>query len=504
MKRVINLMLITTACLMSGALQAQTDFTFTGEEQTYVVPNGVSGIQIEAWGAQGGGSEGDGIANQDDGGLGGYAKGTLIVNNGDELKIYVGGKPTLISGGENIGGFNGGGAAGRYGGAGGGASDVRMGGNGLFNRIIVAAGGGGGNTGNPDLGAGGAGGGLIGENGFSSLGFSEPTGGTQSIGGTGAGTGTNGTLGNGGTFISGNSDKVAGGGGGLFGGGAASVVSGGAGGSSFFGNLIDSSTVSGVRSSNGLVRITEVLSNAVGSITAGNAEYRYSGFGSITQLRVNGQGVLFKDWWHYRITGDNREFEFPIPDFKTIFDGNRATLIWLDVGGRGLFSAQLSQVIGQPNAAGATLINTFRVTNLTNQAMQFDMFHFVDIDIAGSANDEATLLSGNNYISLIDNTTSNATNTAEVRAGGNLAYQAGGNQTIETLLTNDTITALNDSGLPFDPVGDFTGAFQWSEFIPASASLFIESTLAAGTATAPEPAQPVILDFLFDNGFESN
>ncbi len=498
-----KIILFMASCTLINTAVAQTDFTFTGEEQTYVVPDGVSGIQIEAWGAQGGGSEGDGIANQDDGGLGGYASGTLLVNNGDELNILVGGKPVLIPGGENVGGFNGGGAAGRYGGAGGGASDVRMAGNGLFNRIIVAGGGGGGNTGNPDLGAGGAGGGLIGENGFSSLGFSEPTGGTQSIGGTGAGTGTNGTLGNGGTFIIGNSDKVAGGGGGLFGGGAASVVAGGAGGSSFLGNLINGSTVSGVRSSNGLVRITEVLSNAVGSITAGNADYSYSGFGSITQIRVNGQGVLFKDWWHYRITGDNREFEFPIPDFKTIFDGNRALLIWLDVGGRGLFSAQLTQIIGQPNAAGATLINTFKITNLTNQAIQFDMFHFVDIDIAGSTNYEATLLSGNNYISLIDNTTSNATNTAEIRAGGNLAYQVGGNQTIETLLTNDTITALNDSGLPFGPGGDFTSAFQWSEFIPAYGSLIIQDSLAAGATTAPVPAQPVILtDLIFDDGFE--
>lgn len=501
MKSPFIIIFLMTGFAWLNTAAAQTDFSFTGEEQIYIVPEGVSGIEIEAWGAQGGGSEGFNMPNQDDGGLGGYAKGTLFVNSGDELSLFIGGKPVMIPGGDNTGGFNGGGDSGRFGGAGGGATDVRINGNGLAQRIIVAGGGGGGNTGNPDFGAGGAGGGLIGGNGISHRNLSEPTGGTQSNGGSGTGSATSGSLGNGGTFISGSSAQVAGGGGGYYGGGAG-FAAGGAGGSSYLGDLLNSSTESGVRSSNGLVRITEVFSNAVGTITDGTALYKYSGFNSGTDFRVNDEEVLFKDWWYYRVSGDSREFVLPAPDFTTRFDGNKATLSWLDVDGRGLFSAQLIQVINQPISGGATLINTFKITNFSGQAMQFDLYHYVDIDIAGSGGDEAILFSGNDYISLIDNVTDTPTNTAEIRTTGNLAYQVGSFGSLTAFLQDDFITVMDDSGLPFGP-GDFTGAFQWSEFIPLSASLMIQDVLAAGTAIAPLPAEPVIFfELIFDHGFE--
>lgn len=114
------------------------DYNYTGTTQTFTAP--VPGTYtFEVFGAQGGN---DGQI----GGKGGYAKGSYVLKQGETININVGGAGT---GGTNAaGGWNGGGRSGNAGssGSGGGASDIRVGGNGLGNRIIVAGGGGGGGS----------------------------------------------------------------------------------------------------------------------------------------------------------------------------------------------------------------------------------------------------------------------------------------------------------------------------------------------------------------------
>jgi hypothetical protein len=137
---------------------------YTGQEQTFKVPQGVTAIKILGFGAGGGGSSG-GYGSESLGGAGGRVKATLPVTPGEELNIFVGGQ------GSTSGGYHGGGdgGSGGYGGGGGGASDVRQGGDGLADRVIVAGGGGGG--GGPSIfygnGRGGAGGGSTGGTGGS-------------------------------------------------------------------------------------------------------------------------------------------------------------------------------------------------------------------------------------------------------------------------------------------------------------------------------------------------
>ncbi|MGB4844515.1 MAG: M36 family metallopeptidase, partial [Ferruginibacter sp.] len=176
----------------SGGIQQTQNFSYTGAVQTWVVPAGVTSINVKTWGAQGNSNAGSIL-----GGLGGYAEGTLAVTPGQTLYINAGGgAQTTINGG-----FNGGGAAGAnagcaaaQGGGGGGASDVRVGANTLGARAIVAAGGGGagGNrTAGCGRGAGGGGGaGYYGGGGGAGWpgippGGPVPTGGTQAAGGAG-------------------------------------------------------------------------------------------------------------------------------------------------------------------------------------------------------------------------------------------------------------------------------------------------------------------------------
>jgi hypothetical protein len=214
-------------------------FVYTGSEQYFKVPNGVTHLTVEAEGASNGGPND---------GRGGEITATIPVRPREMLGVFVGGGAGYDYGG----GYNGGGSGGYNdsecyyygcGDPGGGASDVRLDGNALINRVIVAGGGGGAagaGGGGPD---GGAGGGKIGEAGknggsasASSVGGS---GGTQKSGGAGGagarggtqcsgGSGESGTLGDGGAGgdACGYVDGGGGGGGGYYGGGGGGGAAG--------------------------------------------------------------------------------------------------------------------------------------------------------------------------------------------------------------------------------------------------------------------------------------
>ncbi len=228
-----------------------TTFSYTGANQTFTVPAGVTSVSVDMKGGQGGTSKGGST-----GGAGGRVQCALAVTAGQVLQINVGGVgsngiPSSVA----PGGFNGGGNGGDAvywgsfsGGGGGGASDIRNGAYALANRLVIAAGAGGG--GDDCFIPGGNGGGLVGSNSTTPCGSDGPgIGGSQVAGGTGGvypgwGTGGSGGLGVGGAGANGatvgTGGAGGGGGGGYYGGGAGSG-SGGGGGSSFTDPVLASS-----------------------------------------------------------------------------------------------------------------------------------------------------------------------------------------------------------------------------------------------------------------------
>ena len=219
------------------------EFDYTGAEQTWVVPEGVNYIEIEAYGAQGG--NGQYQASIGIGGLGGYSTGKLAVTPGETLYVYVGQHGPSNSGASRQEAFNGGGAG--YGGSngirgsGGGASDVRKAGNSLYDRVIVAGGGGGACC----YSNGGDGGGLSGTGGTGNFGG----GGTQTEGGSSGWY--PGSFGLGGSNTA-SVNTFCGGGGGYYGGGAGNNAGGGSG---YIGGVYDASTSVGVNEGPGKIRI---------------------------------------------------------------------------------------------------------------------------------------------------------------------------------------------------------------------------------------------------------
>ena len=230
-------LLIALCFSFSMAWGQITTFAYTGGMQTWIVPGGVTSIEVTLTGGGGGFPYPVGGHFP---GLGSEVTAVMSVTPGETLYLFVGGAGANgVSGLTSSGGYNGGGQSGSAfgfysGGGGGGASDIRIGGTAVSDRVAVAAGGGGAayNYGSNDN--GGHGGGLIGGHGLSNGSPSDPGGGggTQVSGGE-AGfwpsytPGTPGTAGFGG--VGGPGTSGGGGGAGYFGGGGGGWGGGGGG-----------------------------------------------------------------------------------------------------------------------------------------------------------------------------------------------------------------------------------------------------------------------------------
>jgi hypothetical protein len=151
---------------LSRAEHGSKTFNYSGSEQDFKVPRGVTQLTVTVSGASGPIGQVSGSCRLI-GGLGGVVKATIPVTPGETLAVFVGGEGTIGAAcgtqyGNGSGGFNGGGDGGSAGysdngDGGGGASDVREGGSALSDRILVA-GGGGGQGASAALGRGGTGG----------------------------------------------------------------------------------------------------------------------------------------------------------------------------------------------------------------------------------------------------------------------------------------------------------------------------------------------------------
>ena len=170
-------------------------FSYTGSNQTFTVPSGVTSVTAHVFGAGGGGGHLSGWDDESAGGAGGSAVGTIDTSSLSSLVIIVGGGGI---GQDGVGSTNtppafggGGGSTGTsdnsYSGGGGGLSGIFNGSYTHGNSILIAGGGGGGGAMNNTTGSsksrGGAGGGTTGEDGSSVDSQYRGRGGTQSAGG---------------------------------------------------------------------------------------------------------------------------------------------------------------------------------------------------------------------------------------------------------------------------------------------------------------------------------
>ncbi len=253
----------STQCLTVNVFSNKQEFVYTGNNQNFTVPNGITSIFVKMWGAGGAG----GINYS--GGSGAFVSGLLSVSSGSNLNIIVAGGgqkgPTLASA---PGGFGGGGASGAgsnpnswYAGSGGGRSAIQYP---LGTDVVTAGGGGGCGVANGGGAAGGGGGAPDGGHGEVQGAWGGPgagKGGTTTSGGIGSSAtsppainSTNASFQNGSDGGSG-VDAGGGGGGGYFGGSGgagynaanspSNTIGGGGGGSSYTANLTSVVNIAG-------------------------------------------------------------------------------------------------------------------------------------------------------------------------------------------------------------------------------------------------------------------
>ena len=254
----------------ASGVNTTVTFNYTGADQSWTVPSGVTSATFYLFGAGGGGN------NRTSGGNGGYATGAYSVTAGQVYTIIVGegggghaaalvtgitGKYTKLT-------YGGGGRGGStefdtYVGtfaSGGGRSAIRA--PGASTDLATAGGGGGGGYGI----CGNGGGGLTGVG---------ARGGTQTAGGASASPSLSGAAGNGSAYLGGTSNNEGGGGGGgYFGGGDGGDNAGGGGGSSYIALLSNGATTSGGSCSGELAEtagIGNVITYDANSATSGTA-----------------------------------------------------------------------------------------------------------------------------------------------------------------------------------------------------------------------------------------
>lgn len=198
------------------------------------------------------------------------------------------------------------------------------------------------------------------------------------------------------------------------------------------------------------------------------------------------QDHVYEFGWAFRVSGDTQETFFPTPTSQN-YTGDTSTIDWSDVAARGLFSArEVAQVFSTVGPSGYVTV-TMTLTNISGAPVAITVFSMLDIDLAGSTNDSATLIAPNYHLALTDP----SGNTAEYRGLGASAFlvRPFGASDLGAVLSDAAVTNFDSTGLPFGP-GDFTGGFQWAEVtIPVSGAAAFTAVFAVNTGALPVELQ---------------
>jgi hypothetical protein len=206
-----------------------------------------------------------------------------------------------------------------------------------------------------------------------------------------------------------------------------------------------------------------------------------SGDRNVTELSAAGTDNLFANQWFYRVNGDAQEFDLGAPDSEDP-SSNSAALIWGDVGGRGLFSAQEVVALNEttPNVT-ATLTLDLTITNISGSTLTIDFFSYTDYDVRGSGNDTIFALGGDTNRLLYVDGDSQDSGAHESSGLAPDAFEVAAHPSITNALTDGSITNFVGGSFPFGPA-DASSGFQWSLTIPASGNQALQVVLGGNTA----------------------
>ena len=213
---------------------------------------------------------------------------------------------------------------------------------------------------------------------------------------------------------------------------------------------------------------------AQGTISDGTATFSRNNFAirsNNIDYRVGaGPDQAYEDAWYFRVVGDPDETLLATPDTQN-YSGSVSTLTWSDVGGRGLFDAELTTTVFESDGGTTSIIqHDLALTNIGSESFDIHVFGYLDYDLINDIINEAELVNDPDLIRVTNENT-----FGEFHGVGAVEFQATSTfsfQSLRDLMVDGQPTQLDGSGLPFGP-DDWEGAFQWNATIaPASSETF--------------------------------
>lgn len=254
--------------------------------------------------------------------------------------------------------------------------------------------------------------------------------------------------------------------------------------------------------------------NAQGTLLDGQSEFTRGTNAWNQWLEADLTGVSFPPTadnlnqvgWAFRVLGDTRETFMPVPDSQHYDLEPQSQIEWFDLDNRGLLSATERVTLSGSNPMpGGTFDGEVRMvlqlTNIAAAPVTLDVFHVLDMNVAGTPTDDAASL-----VLPISEPTIRFTD-----AQGLIGYYTGddvdafavrtrGFDDVHAMLADDDLDDFDDGGLPADS-DDLIAGFQWDnrtlqpgETLTVEARFSInrpsiESDLQVVMAATPNPVQ---------------
>jgi len=252
-----------------------------------------------------------------------------------------------------------------------------------------------------------------------------------------------------------------------------------------------------------LSAMSPLSASAIGSVTAGDVTFAYTNdfatsAGATVDVAFTGASaadMAFDSWWFFRVSGGTMESAFANPDIE-LYSGSFGALGWNDPASTGQFSAALSFEVFD-NGAGGNLFQNMRIQNTSGADLVIDVFHYSDLDLAGtSGSDRASL--GSSAAGILINQ-SEGSQTAPIIGYGANAYRVTQYAQLLQDLTDTGVDNMANTGLPLNN-RDITVGFQWSVTIGAGSfrDFMVQfgsnaPLLSPSVTMVPEPGTAILM-----------
>jgi hypothetical protein len=244
----------------------------------------------------------------------------------------------------------------------------------------------------------------------------------------------------------------------------------------------------------GRAEAQQTISNNGATYTQASIPNSATGTAFLADFRPNGGATtdhLFENWWFYRVSGDSSETRFhsALPNFSQVNGGDTLTYRFQDAAGR--FNATLIYQITGQGGGNAFVTQNMTIQNLTAAPLEINLFHYADLDLAGTFNNDSVTggFSGlDGELIITDGGT-----TGYFSAVAPTAFQVTGYPVLLSLLFDAAVTNLNNTGSPTSNF-DFTAAYQWTRTVQVDGQITVSSVLGIGLPTPiPEPSALALL-----------